>query len=62
MPCPNERCSKYSDRVKSSEALSTLTGMLTAAGVNLASSSGADLGKALTVFRDFSAIPVQDVN
>ncbi len=35
--------------------------MLTAAGVNLASPSGADLGKALTVFRDFSAIPVEDV-
>lgn len=48
--------------MKSSEALSTLTGMLTAAGVNPSSPSGADLGKALTVFRDFSAIPVEDVN
>lgn len=48
--------------MKSSEALSTLTGMLTAAGVDMARPSGADLGKALTVFRDFSAIPVEDVN
>jgi hypothetical protein len=48
--------------MKSSEALSTLTGMLTAAGVNLASPSGADLSKALTVFRNFSEIPVEDVN
>lgn len=36
--------------------------MLTAAGVNLASPSGADLGTALQVFRDFSEIPVEDVN
>lgn len=48
--------------MKSSEALSTLTGMLTAAGVNPASPSGTDLGRALTVFRDFSAMPVEDVN
>lgn len=48
--------------MKSSDALSTLTGMITAAGVNLASPSVADLSKALTVFRDFSEIPVDDVN
>ncbi len=48
--------------MKSSEALSTLTAMLTAAGLKLASPSVADLSKALTVFRDFSEIPVDDVN
>ena len=36
--------------------------MLTAAGVNPASPSDADLGKALAVFRDFSTIPVEDVH